>query len=162
MSARTLPRTPNPVPPSTVHSKTASQHKSDDSRYGHQGAKQSPSNPQVHQMGSSSSKKDDPLRSPTFRRAMPKAGPTSKPTIALKRLSSPVPKPHQSSKNKNDIEVLARIVGLAPGALSQKTKQELVGQLVIEAATDAMSALARTGAHSKSPVPKQQLSLIHI
>jgi hypothetical protein len=109
-------------------------------------------------MGASSSKKDDPLRSPTFRRTVPKAGPTAKPTIALKRLSSPLPKPHQPAKNKNDIELLAQIVGLSPGSLSKQAKQELVGKLVIEAASDAMSTLARTGAHAKSHVPQQQPS----
>jgi transposase InsO family protein/ribonuclease HI len=158
MSARTLPRTPNPVPPSSLQSETIGKHQGAISRHGYQRTGQGASHSQVHEMGASSSKKDDPLRSPTFRRAVPKAGPTAKPTIALKRLSSPLPKPHQPAKNKNDIELLAQIVGLSPGSLSKQAKQELVGKLVIEAATDAMSTLARTGAHAKSSVPQQQPS----
>jgi len=88
---------------------------------------------------------------------MPKAGPTAKPTIALKRLTSPISTvDRRSKKNSNNIEVLARIVGLSPGSLSKKAKQDLVGQLLHEAHSDAMPALARPGSVPEPASTKQQ------
>jgi hypothetical protein len=157
MSTRTLPRSPNIVPPPVVHSPPASKHQGATSSHGHEASGSGTSHSQVLKMGSSTSKKDDPLRSPTFRPTVPKTGPTAKSTISLKRLTSPVSKPYRQTKGAtNDIEVLARIVGLSSGALSKQAKQELVGQLVIEAATDAMPTLARPGSDPEPSNVEQQ------
>jgi hypothetical protein len=155
--SRTLAYSPNIVPPPVVHSPATGHTKDTVDSHGHSSSRKSTQDPKVLQMGSSTTKKDDPLRSPTFRRAVPKAGPSAKPTIALKRLTSPISTVDRRSKEKpNNIELLAQIVGLSPGSLSKKAKQELVGQLLHEAHSDAMPALARPSSVPEPASSKQQ------
>jgi hypothetical protein len=107
-------------------------------------------------MDISTSEKDEQIRSQPIGGASAKASGPPKPTVATKKLARTVLQPNRHFKEvSNDIGLLARIVGLSPGKISQETKADLVGDLIHQAAALPMPKVARQRSNPELDVSKQ-------
>jgi len=158
VSTRTSTHTQNPLSPPTLRSQRASVNQDPDNRNVVSTSRQSAKDSKVLQMDPSTTTKDEKVHQTTNTGATRKTSTTRPPTVPIKGLSGTILKPNRNFKEvSNDIQLLARIVGLSPGKISQETKAELVGDLINQAAEDAIpvSQMARQRSNPELNVTQQ-------
>jgi hypothetical protein len=129
----------NPLSPPTLRSQRASVNKGPDSSHAIATSRQGTKDPKVLQMDQPATSKDEKIYQKTNTGATRTTGATRKPTVSTKGLANTILKPNRNFKEvSNDIKLLARIVGLSPNQISKETKVELVGDLINQAAQDAI------------------------